>query len=905
MPWIFYSWGITLTHQGSSLAANCLIDALRRFDSLQIAGVGMTGLPLISSIVSYGLGRYTGLYIRDDREKWGTRRQVEGVANKDKSVVVIDDCVCSGASLKRAFTILENEGFKIEGALCLVNFPWNGGVEWARAMGYRIETVFDIWTDLEMFEAQEVLGYRAVQASFDPSRRVPDGLSPADAARWAAVHLLNYGVLPSPPKSFEGSYDGSGGVVVSFRDRRSDHRIARDGFYHLDPSDANLGRDVLLATAKTLLSSRGAVAQHGLDRLKVGVTLFGESIPTVHSALDFHRFGVLIQSKARPWKIASALPNTQFFISEIEQLHHARFTNARLLPREPFAMYRHSVTKSVESGCSWPAFGTSVSDCRSDVRRIGEALVARARDLLVAAYEGRVPGGDALTQAPFPEKFDGLAVTLYNREMIGCWTSFQLDPEAMIREATFGAWNDKRWRKRGDISPSEINIVVSVFQLAEVLGFVSKEDAAFKVRLGKDSLGVSLDKDKKTALLLAYIPCLNSWSKKEMVDGLLRKAAVTGQSFYWTTYATRSWIGQSGVVTELDSGYPKRPSEGAFPYRATTHLLAHYIADKIGTSGLPDYCYFPVFDRNVAVESAPRVILALNALMNAGTFLEDSSLRDTALSGLRVCCEYISASRGIAQLNLPETLCGATAESFLVSAVYASGDRSLIEMPILQSLVSKLLTYFHANGAISMQAEGMRVQSDQDLFPGTALRMAAIIADVDGIEKLPTSLIQHLAWYRRRFGLLHPWGMVFWQTQGWAAIHKQTADQRVASFIFELADWAVERQLEKNGAFLVDYARGGPGFHTACVLEAIADAWSVAHRVKDAERENKYLRAWERGIKFVDRLIIREGDRFAMPRPSRALGGVRESLTSSKVRIDYVAHTLLALVKGLSSGLVN
>jgi orotate phosphoribosyltransferase/AMMECR1 domain-containing protein len=903
MPWIFYSWGITLTHEGASLAADCMVDALKRFDSVQIAGVGMTGLPLVSSIVSSGLGRFAGLYIRDGREKWGTRRQVEGSGNRDLPVVVVDDCVCSGSSLKRAFTALEDDGYKVEGALCLVNFPWNGGTEWAQALGYRIETLFDIWTDLEMQETQEIPGYRKVQASFDPDHQVPEGLSPADAARRAAVHFLNYGLLPTPPKSFDRNYGGSGGIVVSFRDRRTDYRVARDGFYHLDSSDADSVRDVLLATAKTLLSSRGAVAQYGLDRLKVGVTLFGEQTPTVHCALDFHRFGVLIQSKVRPWKIASALPNTQFFVSEIEHLHHARFTNARLLPHEPFAMYRSTVSKSVESGCSWPAFGTSVSDGHSNHSRIGEQLVARAREVFAAVLEGRDPRGNALTQAVFPEKVDGIAVTLYSRGMIGCWTSFQSDPEAMVREATFGAWNDKRWRRKDDISLFEIDIVVSVFQLAEVLGFVTKEYAAFNVRLGRDSLGVCLDKDGKTSLLLAYIPCLNSWSKKEMVEGLLRKAGLSGLSFYWTTYATRSWVGQSSRVAELDSGYPKRTSEEAFPFRATAHLLARYIADKFGKNGLPDYCYYPVFNRSVAVESAPRVILALNALLNAAMFLEDSLLHQMAISGLRVCCEHIRDSHDSVQLNLPETPCGAAAEVFLINAIYASGERSLIEMPAVRSLVSKLRTYFHSDGAITWQREGMRVQSDHDLFPGMALRMAAMIAQVDSPDKLPPFLDRHLTWNRRRFDLLHPWGMIFWQTQGWAALYKVTADPSMASFVFELADWALERQLEKNGAFLVDYARDGPGFHTACVLEALADAWSVARQVGDIERERNYRRTWERGIKFVDRLIIREDDRFAMPKPSRALGGVRESLTSSRVRIDYVAHTLLALMKSLSLGL--
>ena len=125
------------------------------------------------------------------------------------------------------------------------------------------------------------------------------------------------------------------------------------------------------------------------------------------------------------------------------------------------------------------------------------------------------------------------------------------------------------------------------------------------------------------------------------------------------------------------------------------------------------------------------------------------------------------------------------------------------------------------------------------------------------------------------------------------------------SFVYELADWALEYQLDKNGAFLVDYTPDGPGFQTACVLGALADAWSVACRAGQRERERKYRDAWERGVGFIDRLIIRKDDTFAMREPSKSLGGVRQSLTGSTVRIDYVAHTLLALVKGLSGKMVS
>lgn len=900
MPWIFYSWGITLTHDGASLAADCLIQALRRFDSVQIAGVGMTGLPLASAIVSRGARRYRGLYVRSERETWGTRRQVEGVGDEKRPIVVVDDCICSGASLRRAFAALEEAGYRVEGALCLVNFPWKGGMEWAQALGYRIETLFDAVTDLGM--TTEVVNPRSVTAPIDLKTRIAEGLSPTEVARRTAMHLLTVGKVPVAPASLDRAYDGDGGVMVSFRDRITDHRVARGGFYHLPSDQARLGYDVVLATAKTLESSQ-RVARHGLERLKIAVTLFGKPVPTSFRELDFERFGVLVQSTVQPGKMAEALPNTQFFVSEIEQLRHARFTNARLFSHEPFTMYRHAVTKSVEPGCAWHGFGVSAEQDPDDWSGVGDRLVARARQAILAAFEGREPRNHA-EPLGHPGRIDGLAVTLYDHGMIGCWTSFRRDVDAMIREAAVGAWKDPRWRRRAALSPLGIGIVVSVLQRAELLGDVSIEAAAFKVRLGRDSLAVL--QHRQSTLLLSYIPCHNGWSKLQMVEGLLRKARISDPPFQWTTYATRSWLGQGARVTVMDAGFPRRVhASGPFPYRATVRLIADYIADKIGPTGLPDYCYYPVRDRSIRARSAARVILALEALLQAGHVLGDEAMRESALAGLRHCCRHITGERGAAKLALADIAGGVTAEVFLINALYRSGERHLIAMPAVQSLVSKLRGFFRDDGAITWEREGRRARADHDLFPGSALRMAACIAAVEGRDGLPSALEKHLAWYRRRFGLLHPWGMVFWQTQGWAALHALNGTSSMAAFVYELADWSLDRQLNKNGAFLVDYAPDGPGFHTACVLEALADASAVAHRTGDARRERTYRAAWVHGCTFVDRLIIREGDRFAMPNPGKSLGGVRESLTSSTVRIDYAAHALLALVKGLSAGLVD
>lgn len=896
MQWIFYNWSISLSHLGVSLVADCFIDALKQFESFQVASVGMTSLPIVSSIVFRGSDRYSGLCVRPERESWGTRRQVEGVGDKRRPVVVVDDCICSGNSLRRAVAALEEEGYLVEGAVCLVNFPWKGGTEWARALGFKVETLFDIWADLEITENQEVPEYTVAASRFDPAKRVPDGLTPADAARWVTAHFLKCGLIPTPPEKLADNYEAPGGVMVSFRDRISDYRVARNGFYHVSSEKANLCRDVVFATAKTLLSSARAIAEYGLDRLKLGVTLFGENVPILPSQLDFSRFGILLQSKVQPGKLGGALPNTQFFVSEIEQLRHARFTNARLFPFEPFVIFRHTVNKSIESGYTWPFFGVSASN-DNDPSNIGELLIARARDALKSAQRGSKFSANKLPAGLFSRSPDALAVSLYHHGLIGCWISWGSDLDVMVCEAATGAWNDERWKREADLCSADIHIVVSVLHIAEALGSVNSTYAAFKLRLGKDSLAVW--KNQKSSILLSHTPCHYDWTKKEMAQHVLAEAGISNGPSQWVTYSTRSWLGQPARVIEIEFGYPQQQDSGTdFCYRAATRLLADYIVDKIGPEGLPEYCYYPILDRRIIAESATRIVLALESLLHAGSFLCDQTLREAALLGLHYCCEHIKDSQGVARLDLPAMTCGPGADVFLVNAVYRSRERSLIDMPAVRRLARRVRTFFHADGAITWQREGIRLNSDHDFLPGFVLRMAASVAELEGAEALPHSLHKHLSWYQRRFSLLHPWGMVWWQIQGWAPIHRLTGEEAMASFVYELADWALMHQLDKNGAFLVDYYPNGPGFHTACVLEGIGEAWTLALRAGDNERSNKYRQSWERGIKFVDRLIIREEDTYAMPEPLRSVGGVRESLTSSRVRIDYVAHALLALLKG-------
>ena len=898
MRWIYYQWAVSLLPEGAALLADALLAVLDTFQGRTIASIGMTGAPLIGALVARGGGRYTGLCIRKQREKHGTRRLIEGVADKQHPVVVVDDCIVSGGSLKAAISALEEEGYSVEGAVAVASFPYSGGIAWARSLGLRIETLFDVVNDLE---AEWDSPTRAADTvASDSNVRVPAGLTPADAARWIAEYYLRDRQVPHPPEFLAGNFDSTGGLMVSFRERSTDRRIARNGFYRLDRADHSIEQDVVTATIKTLRSSEEAFARHTLDHLKVGVTFFGPHEQIEPDSLDFSRYGILASSPANPARHGGALPNTQFFTSEIEQFRHARFTNAALTQHEPFELRRHDVTKSIETGFTWPAFGVSNPSSPPD-DRFGEAILRRVRAIASSSEE---TSDDSIVDA-FPgdaRRILGIAVSFYRQGMAGCWTSFGKSLDEMICDATRKAWQDERFaRKEKTLSPRDCDIVVSAFYDCEKLGWVMADAAATKVRLGEDSLFAS--NPDADGFILAHIPVHYDWDKKAFARDVLRKGSMEPGPCWWTTYATKSWLGRDDRILPLKAGYPARQDTQTkaghdCAYSALVRQVAQYIVRQIGPSELPSYAYHPILNDTTAAGSSVRILLALESLMDAADVLADPNLSAVANRGLYRLCQTISPSSEQPALRVAGAD-GVSADVALVSAVYRARERALLADKGVVALRRKLDCLFHADGVISPRDPGRRMKIDHDLFPGSALRMAARIAAVEGKQTLPRSLHASMDWYRRRFQLQHPWGMVWWQIQGWAALYALTGDPVSLPFVYEMADWALKHQLRTNGAFLVDYALDGPGFHTACVLEGIADAWYLAHSQSDEPRMMRYEESWRRGVKFLEQLICQPDDTFAMPEPAKCIGGVRAGLTTSYFRIDFAAHLLSALSKGI------
>jgi AMMECR1 domain-containing protein len=882
-PWAFYSWGVSLTAEGLRLAAICLLDRLRTFRATQLASIGYTGLPLLSACLLLGEGCYTGLCVRDKRKPYLSGRRVEGVFDHTRPVIIIDDSLSSGTSLHAAIRAIEEEGGTVEGAVALTHFPGRGGLEWANAAGYRTEVLFDIWTDLGM--SATVPGPPPAAPIAWETSPAPDGLHPAYLARLTARHWLETGLAPLPPRTLDADYDPTGGVFVSFRTRNGDRRLARDGFWHFPGEASDAGAGVIRATVKTLFHAGGVIDGTNLNALKIAVTFLGPLELVGVAGLDFDRYGIVVSSRRFPAKMGGALPNTQVFISEIEQLRHASRVNARLDSTEPFDLFRHDIVKCVEPGADWLPYGQQDGPATTWWRNaaLGAHLAGNARSALAALRRGENPSTSDIAGLPCP--IGGVAVRIYRNGLRGYGLSLGSGFAESLAAAAMEAARDPRLATE-EPSLESCTVVLSILHHPERLGAAHRATVAEKLRRGLDALEVATWSGRH--VLLPSALTYNSWSRQNFVA---LAARIAGGAGHWTTWQVAEWAALGDTVRPLRFGFPDRTDTECDIATAIADL-AVYIDTSLDQNLIPCYALDPMTGNVERGGTAARVIHALTALDMAGAQLGRADWRERACGGLAHCLHHAPGG----SLALPGFLGGAMAECVLLAGISANAD--LAASPPAQDLAQRVQSLFQPDGRIGTGVKVLNRADDHDYLPGVALWALAGFALATGIDLLPADLESCVEWYSHRFRAVPHWGMAGWQPQGWEAVHRARGTCAGRKLAFAVADWAIERQLSRSGAFLETLSPHEPSFNTGFIAEGIAAAWALAVAYGETERAHRYKSSWRNAARFMNRLIIHPEDTFGMAAGASAIGGVRCMLTRSDVRIDQVSHWLHALLVG-------
>jgi orotate phosphoribosyltransferase/AMMECR1 domain-containing protein len=887
IPWIYYGGEVSLTSVGLRLMGSVLVERLSTFASTQIATYGVSAIQILTACILQGAGKYSGLVIRKERKNYGAGRKIDGPIDRVRSVVLIDESISSGTSAYEAICALEAEGLKVEGVLCAIEFRGYGAAEWLRGRGYRVETVFDVWSDLGQAREPSKAVQALPDAMWSTTDHCPAGLVPANLARFVAATFARTGLLPQVPANLDRDYDAHGGTFVSIRRRADDNRLVRAGLRHVESESVHVPQDVVLATYRALAEAP-AGSLHDLGTLKFSVSFLSAREPIRARHINHERHALIVRGVGPLDRMGFALPNTPHYDDEIQQYRYARTISTNFWRLEPHGLYQQRVERSIEPGCTWPPYGAPRPDNEwFDSAIMAEAVADRIRRIL-KDVAGEPSTGKALAPLQCDEPIYGVAVSIYVDSLEGCAISWASDFATALQRATVAALHDNRYGSRArSYSSDQLSVVVSLLLRRRCLGQMIAERLALFYRLGRDTLQASAE--GSSGLVLAHFAVHQSLTFEQYQDQVLQKAGLREENAQWTAYETASWLVAAGRTRRYERGFPV---QNGFDKARPLELLdeiATFVLRQRAEDGLPAYLFHPWSGSTTTTGTATRILIALTGLIEAGGILG----RDLVEQAEKMLNLFIAGER--VRVPRADLAWDNASDSQLLICLSSLSERHRY-CALGGRLVSNLRRLVREDGAI--YAGRARMEADLDFLSGSVLFALArasewipgVFADVD--------LPKIVAFYQQRFRLSHPWGMVWWHGQAWSALgHFQTG---FSQFAFELVDWALERQSDFSGGFIIhDLEPQRQSFLTACVLEGVADVWALSKQKGDSERAKVYARSWLRGIELVDRLTIHRDDIFFSTYAKDAVGGVRPTLVSAELRIDYAGHALLALAKGL------
>ncbi len=111
----------TLDARGAQLVGQVFLDEMRAqgWHADAIGGLTMGADPIVVA-VAVTSGTLHGFLVRKAEKQHGTGQRIEGFREKGARVVIVDDVCTTGSSTVQAIEVARDFGFKVAGAMCLV-----------------------------------------------------------------------------------------------------------------------------------------------------------------------------------------------------------------------------------------------------------------------------------------------------------------------------------------------------------------------------------------------------------------------------------------------------------------------------------------------------------------------------------------------------------------------------------------------------------------------------------------------------------------------------------------------------------------------------------------------------------------------------------------------------------------
>ena len=130
----------TLDPEGAYLTAGVLFEVIEPLNCDAVGGLAIGADPMVTSLAVYSYIRGCPIQtfiVRKDPKKHGTRKLIEGKLGK--KVIIVDDVVTTGKSIKDAIKAVEDEGSEVMKIIALVDREPESK---ERFNGYEFEAIY-------------------------------------------------------------------------------------------------------------------------------------------------------------------------------------------------------------------------------------------------------------------------------------------------------------------------------------------------------------------------------------------------------------------------------------------------------------------------------------------------------------------------------------------------------------------------------------------------------------------------------------------------------------------------------------------------------------------------------------------------------------------------------------------
>jgi orotate phosphoribosyltransferase len=132
--------------KGIHLLGDLLLTEIAKYRPKSVGGLEIGAAPLTTSVIIKSTEDWksrnglNGFLIRKNPKKHGLEKKIEGIL--DSPVVIVDDVVTSGQSVKDAIDAVNNEGFRVNGVVCVIDREEEGTVNVLKEHNIRYSALF-------------------------------------------------------------------------------------------------------------------------------------------------------------------------------------------------------------------------------------------------------------------------------------------------------------------------------------------------------------------------------------------------------------------------------------------------------------------------------------------------------------------------------------------------------------------------------------------------------------------------------------------------------------------------------------------------------------------------------------------------------------------------------------------